>query len=250
MSTQTHSMTERLIRDADIVEGMRVLDLGCGGGAVTLLVADAVGPDGQVVGIDRTERVLEKARERASADQISQVEFVQGDLSGPLPELGQFDAIIGRRVLMYLPEPVETLRKVSSLLKDGGVIAFQEVDATLEAGCLQELPLHKKVNDWLWQTIEREGGTRNMGFLLPSVLQRAGFSVAELRAEGNIEGEKLHSPLATIVQAIVPRIVRHGVATEEEIELETLAQRLEAERAVDSVFIGSLNFTIWGHKLK
>jgi tRNA A58 N-methylase Trm61 len=56
---------ERLFRDAGIVAGMRVLDLGCGMGDVSMLVAQLVGPSGSVVGVDRENAVLEKARQRA-----------------------------------------------------------------------------------------------------------------------------------------------------------------------------------------
>ena len=60
-----NSITNRLIKDAGIVQGMRVLDLGCGKGDVSLLLAKAVGPSGEVVGVDRSNKVLEVARNRA-----------------------------------------------------------------------------------------------------------------------------------------------------------------------------------------
>jgi len=58
-------ITERLLRNAGIEAGMRVLDLGCGAGDVSVLAAELVGPEGSVVGIDRSQEVLNVAKERA-----------------------------------------------------------------------------------------------------------------------------------------------------------------------------------------
>ena len=58
-------ITERLLRNAGIDAGMRVLDLGCGVGDVSMLAAELVGPAGSVVGIDRSQEVLNMAKERA-----------------------------------------------------------------------------------------------------------------------------------------------------------------------------------------
>jgi SAM-dependent methyltransferase len=57
-------ITERLLRSAGIDVGVRVLDLGCGAGEVSMLVAELVGPAGFVVGIDRSQEVLNVARKR------------------------------------------------------------------------------------------------------------------------------------------------------------------------------------------
>jgi 2-polyprenyl-3-methyl-5-hydroxy-6-metoxy-1,4-benzoquinol methylase len=58
-------ITERLLRNAGIAAGMRVLDLGCSAGDVSMLAAELVGPEGSIVGIDRSQDVLEVAKERA-----------------------------------------------------------------------------------------------------------------------------------------------------------------------------------------
>src|SRR5271170_5692902 len=57
--------TRRVIRESGIAPGMRVLDIGCGPGDVAMLIADAVGPSGKVVAIDREPRAVETARNRA-----------------------------------------------------------------------------------------------------------------------------------------------------------------------------------------
>jgi ubiquinone/menaquinone biosynthesis C-methylase UbiE len=70
-------ITERLLRNAGIAAGMRVLDLGCGAGDVSMLAAELVGPEGSIVGIDRSQEVLNVAKERAREVGLRQISFVQ-----------------------------------------------------------------------------------------------------------------------------------------------------------------------------
>src|SRR5262249_26099103 len=66
-------ITERLMRDAGIGPGMRVLDCGCGAGDVSMLAAELVGGSGTVVGIDRSRAAIGVAEERARAAGLAQV---------------------------------------------------------------------------------------------------------------------------------------------------------------------------------
>jgi ubiquinone/menaquinone biosynthesis C-methylase UbiE len=91
-------VTRRLLVDAGVTSGMRVLDVGTGRGDVAFLVAELVGESGSVVGIDRAPEAVAVARERAEQASIANVSFVEGDpaeLTLPAP----FDAVVGRYVL-------------------------------------------------------------------------------------------------------------------------------------------------------
>jgi ubiquinone/menaquinone biosynthesis C-methylase UbiE len=120
------SATRRLLTDAGLAPGMRVLDVGCGVGDVALLAAELVGPTGTVVGVDRDPCVLEQARKRACTLGATTVSFEEGDFRA-LPSGELFDAVVGRLVLMFQPDPVAALRSVLPHLQPGGIVAFQEV---------------------------------------------------------------------------------------------------------------------------
>src|SRR5208337_5280181 len=68
-------ITERLLRGAGIGRGMRVLDLGCGAGDVSMLAAELVGAAGSVVGIDRSQEAIAVARERAQTARLGNIDF-------------------------------------------------------------------------------------------------------------------------------------------------------------------------------
>src|SRR5438876_839260 len=97
---------------------MKVLDVGSGVGDVAFLVADLVGPDGRVVGVDMDGGALEKARKRAQQLKLRNVEFIQGDIrSTVLP--GPFDAAVGRLVLLYFADPVAALAQIAAQVPKG-----------------------------------------------------------------------------------------------------------------------------------
>ncbi|MBV9169593.1 MAG: methyltransferase domain-containing protein, partial [Chloroflexi bacterium] len=92
--------TRALLIEAGVQPGMRVLDVGCGAGDVSLLLAELVGCSGEVVGVDTNARALELAQARAVANGAKQVRVVQSDLR-EFPVERSFDAVVGRFVLMY-----------------------------------------------------------------------------------------------------------------------------------------------------
>jgi ubiquinone/menaquinone biosynthesis C-methylase UbiE len=118
-------LTERLFREAGIAPGQRVLDLGSGVGDVVMLVARLVGDSGEVVGIERDPRSLDRARARVAEAGLNNVSFIQSDVS-QITASEPFDAAVGRFILMWLPDPASVLRQLSLLVRPGGVVAFQE----------------------------------------------------------------------------------------------------------------------------
>src|SRR5712692_581024 len=118
-------LTERMLLAAGIERGMRVLDVGCGVGDVSFLVAALVGPEGSVVGVDLDAEALKLAEVRRTAQGITNVEFRQSDArsvdSGRL-----FDAAVGRFVLMFMSDATATLRQIAERVRPGGIVAFHE----------------------------------------------------------------------------------------------------------------------------
>jgi ubiquinone/menaquinone biosynthesis C-methylase UbiE len=120
----TWPLALRMVAAAQIGEGQRVLDVGCGIGDPTLQVAVLVGPHGHVLGIDLVEDMLITARERAAALGLAHVEFQAGDVGALELPPGKLDAVLGRWSLIYVADVSATLRRLRDALAPGGRIAI------------------------------------------------------------------------------------------------------------------------------
>jgi ubiquinone/menaquinone biosynthesis C-methylase UbiE len=148
--------TRQLFVEAGVAEGMRVLDVGCGAGDVSLLAAELVGPTGAVVGVDRSDEVLETARRRALAVGLGNLGFVRGELNSV--ELAPpFDALVGRFMLMHLGDPAAVLRHLLGSLRPGGVVAFQESDLSRQPYAWPASPLLERIAAVLLEAGKRPG---------------------------------------------------------------------------------------------
>jgi len=249
MSNSVDEMTERMLDDVGIEPGMRVLDIGCGMGAVSLMLSRRVGNRGHVFGIDCNPHVIELAREKARETGISNLTFLEGGFDTTLPEHGTLDAAIGRRVLMYQSDATRAVTQLARAIRPGGVIAFHEHDTIAVKDNRTSLPLHDQVRSWLREMLECEGANLHMGFALHTVLSAAGLAVERVRAEANVLTPTADYPVAAIIRAVLPRILRYGIATETEIDVDTLDDRLAAERReTAATCLWEMVFCVWGRK--
>ena len=243
-------ITYNLLVDAGIKKGMHILDIGCGPGDVSFLLADMVDVEGSVLGLDFDDNALEVARKRANESKLKNVDFIKSDLN-TLSIDKEFDAIVGRRVLMYLPDPKRVISKLSTMLKMGGLMIFQESDSTLSSKSIIPMPLHKQVDKWIWDTVEHEGGNIHIGFDLWSLFTQKGLTVENLRAEAIVQTPDKPLPRALIVKLMLPRIIKAGVATEDEIDINTLEDRLTEERMnSNATYISEIVFHGWARKIE
>jgi ubiquinone/menaquinone biosynthesis C-methylase UbiE len=113
-----------LVALAEVSAGERVLDVGCGRGAVLFAAADAVGGGGRVVGIDLSPRMVELTAADAAARGLTQVTVVQGDAERPDFPPHSFGAVLAGLVIFFLTDPATTLRAYARLLAPRGRLGF------------------------------------------------------------------------------------------------------------------------------
>lgn len=223
-------MTERLLDEAGIAPGWTVVDIGCGPGAVTRMIARRVGPQGRVLAVDHDPAMLEATRRMAAAEGLANVTAIEGGFDAELPGHGTLDAVVGRRVLMYQADPVAAVEALAHALRPGGVVAFHEHDASKLVPGRHPLPLHDEVRDWLTQMLRREGARLDMGLTLHEVMSAAGLTVESLRAEANLLTPDSSYPVGMIVRAVMPRLERFGITDLASADPDTLDARLRQER--------------------
>jgi ubiquinone/menaquinone biosynthesis C-methylase UbiE len=118
---------ERLLERLDLAPGMRVLDAGCGPGRLTVPLAKAVGPGGEVVALDGQREMLEKLERRLEAEDITNVRPLWSGLGeGALREDG-FDRIVLAMVLGEVRDRGAALRELYAALRPGGVLSVTEI---------------------------------------------------------------------------------------------------------------------------
>ena len=202
---------------------MRLLDFGCGPGTITVDLARHLLPDGSVLGIDRSEAVIEEARTRAAAAGVSNVSFELNSIYRTGYAAESFDAVYAHQVLQHLSEPPRALREAHRLLKQGGICGVREVDWGTSAVWPADERLLRFL-DIYHQVAERNGSEADAGRRLKQWYLDAGFTelsvatstwsfseTAGLNWWGRQWSER-------IVQSdLAKRALEYGIATQEEL---------------------------------
>jgi len=108
-------------------KGLRVLDVGCGTGAISRDIAERVGPTGYVIGIDNTEAFITSGK--VTYKEVSNLALFHVDLF-EFSAKDKFDLIVAARVLQWLNNPVDAMLKMKSLLKPGGTLSVLDYNHT------------------------------------------------------------------------------------------------------------------------
>jgi 2-polyprenyl-3-methyl-5-hydroxy-6-metoxy-1,4-benzoquinol methylase len=227
---------------------MRVLDVGSGAGDVAFLAAEIVGETGEVIGVDRAAPAIDVAGARAKARGLRNVTFRVGDAAEMAFER-PFDALVGRYVLQHQGDPVMVLRKLAAHVRPGGSIVFHEVEWP-GFRSFPPAPIYDTCCRWSVETLRRLGTETQMGIKLHATFVAAGLPAPSMRMEAII-GAGANSAvrltlLAGLVRSLSADMERLGVATAEEIGIETLAERMCAEAiANDSVIVAHPEIGAW-----
>lgn len=155
--------------------GMRLLDCGCGAGAITLGLAGVVAP-GQVEGIDLDPGRIEAAQQSANAQSVGNVQFQVGDVHDLPFSDGSFDAVYEHALFQHLADPVVAAKEVLRVLKPGGVFGASDriqtqgviISSTIAELFLEHFRIRRAVSAEL-------GSDMNVGLKLHTILKAAGF---------------------------------------------------------------------------
>jgi SAM-dependent methyltransferase len=213
---------------------MCVADLGCGVGTVTALLAELVGPEGQVVGVDASAAQLAHARQCLPPGGTN-IRFVQASATDTGLPPGLFDLAYCRFLLLHLPEPERALRAMWALLKPNGILVCEDVDVT-SAG--SEPPSALGAFADLWGRLgPARGLDYTLGRRLFHMVLAAGFPAPEVTFNQPVlaRGENKRFLELSVAEA-GPAFVEAGLITVQELE-STLVElrRLSADETVLAV---------------
>ena len=197
--------TEDALRRGGLGPGMHVLEIGAGTGGMTLVAADIVGSGGGVVAVEASPDSIATATRNARSRGLDHVVFEQADVLGWEPPR-RFDALIGRLVLMYLPDPAAVVRRLARAVVPGGLVLFQDF-AVSAARQHPETAVFRVALDRVLAAFEAAGRPTDMGYGLGRVLRAAGLTEPDMSIGGRWEdgpdatGYRL---LAEITRTLLP----------------------------------------------
>ena len=242
--------TAVLLRRGGIVPGMRVLDLGSGPGDVSFLVAEMVGADGFVVGVERDPAQMAVAERRRTDLDARNVVFRQGDARTFVDD-EPFDAVVCRLLLMHLPDAVDVLRHHAANLRSGGVVVAVDYDMG-GVRSLPEVGLYSSIKRWIEAGFQHAGADPFVGMRFPTMFEQAGLTdVGSLGIQVFFPPDHPHAPglVVGVVRALKDAIVGSHVVSEDELDLETLEQRLsEAVGAAQATWTMPTVVGGWGRR--
>lgn len=236
-----------LFRSTGMNQGMHALDLGCGGGNVTLDLGRIVGAEGGAVGIDIDGTNIEAARREAAAASLTNVAFHQMDVHDFI-QPSAFDRVYARFLLTHLEDPARIVRVMIESTRPGGAVMIEDID---HSGIFTypDSPAVARYVRWYNLVVRSNGGDPEIGPKLPGLLLNAGLRDIGLNVVHPtfIEGDAKQMHRITL-ENIADSIVAAGIATKSEIEA-TIAEIDEFSRRPDAIVSLPRIFQVWGYRM-
>lgn len=242
-------ITRRFLLEAGISTGMRILDVGSGGGDVAVLARELVGTRGEIVGVDRSPDAVTAATARVKALAFDNVTFRMGN-PAEMTFDRPFDAVIGRYVLEFQADPSSMVQKLAAHLRPGGIAFFHELDLAAAAS-FPPAPIHDRCMRWWNEMLRHTGADARAGLNLHRNFLAAGLPAPTMRFEAYVGGapgcaEYLQIGVLDLMENVASEMHRLGVATAEELGLATLGERMLDEIAANgSVIVGRSEIGAW-----
>jgi len=225
-------ISRQVLESAGVAPGMRVLDIGCGAGDLSFLVADIVGSSGAALGVDRSPEAIAAARSRAQQRGVAHVDFQLTNIDHVNPPWPA-DALVGRFVLMHQTNPADMLRHTSRFVQSGGLVVMLESHMRASVQGVHSWPpspTYDRVLRWMDDVIATAGAHHDMGLRLRQVFLDAGLPAPELRLHARADGgadAPTYAYIAESVRSILPLAEQNGIACP--IPPEEIEERLREE---------------------
>jgi SAM-dependent methyltransferase len=123
----------QFLLEAGLTKGMRVADFGCGSGFVSRMLAEVVGPSGNVVGVDVNGAQIEQARKLSAKEGLTNTSFIEASAYDTGLPRNTFDLVYCRFLLLHLADPGACLREMRDILKPGGILVIEDGDLATAA---------------------------------------------------------------------------------------------------------------------
>lgn len=217
--------TRAVLERADVAPEADCLDVGCGGGHVTIELA-RMAAAGRTRGVDVDAGVIALARADAATAGVTNVVFEVGDARSP--GNGPYDVVYARFLLSHLPCAADVVRELVGRLRPGGVLVIGDIDH--QAFSRPRSAAYEEYDALYTELIRRRGGDPEIGFSLPGMLQDAGLSGIDTDVAQPVflsgPAKRIH---CTTLENVIPAAVAENLVTEQDAA--DLLARMEAVTA-------------------
>lgn len=211
--------TRQVLLRAGIELGMSVADLGCGTGMISQLLAELVGPTGDVTGVDFSGAQIEQAR---TLSKLTNVRFIEASATDTGLPRATFDLVYCRFLFIHLPDPEAALREMRALLKPSGILVCEDGDLT--SGSSEPPSALQEFSNLFGALGPKWGVDYTIGRRLYHLVQAADFSQVEITMNQPVfaHGENKRLMELSVAEA-GPSFVAAGLITKEQLD-ETVAE--------------------------
>ncbi len=241
LKDQAKSIAEYLHFDSQWQPGTRILEVGCGVGAQTAIIAEK-NEQCQFVAIDISQESLDKAKHRMDELGLKNIEFKLQDLSKVNRKTdGWYDHVFACFILEHLSNPREVLRHLKSVVKPGGTITVIEGDHDSTFFYPENAYARKVINAQV-QLQTKKGGNANIGREIYPLLKETGFRMIEVSPRqiyvdhskpALVKGFILDT-FTAMMEGVAEEILKTGLLSKSEYELGIAGLKRTAE--IDGVF--------------
>jgi SAM-dependent methyltransferase len=242
--------TTRYLRAAGISEGMSVLDIGSGLGDIALIAAGIVGPGGRVVGVERDPSAVTTARGRAESEGFADYVRIEQAALDDFDTADRFDALVGRFVLQYQPDPAAALRRLARFVRPGGIIVMHDMDF---GDSDVSFPVCQLWNDFYalpGELFRASGIAPDFGRHLTRTFLDAGLPWPHVESgttTGGKPGSTVFAWLGSVVQAIEPLLTAAGIELPSGARIDDGLTAALEKAVLDSrsMVLGSTQYGAW-----
>jgi SAM-dependent methyltransferase len=246
LSSIMQPFTRELLERSGIGSGAHVLDMGCGGGNVSLMVARMVGPEGRVLGIDFDPEIIRLAEQDREAEGIQQLDYLIRS-ADEIDYRNAFDFVYARFLLSHLSNPLVALQRMYDAVKPGGKIIVEDIHFSGHVCYPPDESFQQYINLYQ-QVVARRGGDAELGPKIPGLfgevgIQDVNFDIVQPCFK---EGDGKWIGYVTFLR-IRDALLGTGLVSHD--SWESIAQQMEAfTQRQDSIISLPRIFRVWGTK--
>lgn len=228
--------------------GQCAIDMGCGPLGVIDLLADRVGPQGRVVGLELNPANVALARAFAKDQGLANVTIIEGDARRSGLAADSFDLVHARALLVNIPDPAAVAAEMARLARPGGWVAGMEPDMAIQIGHPPNAGW-ERVHEIFCASFRADGADPFIGRRLPEIFREAGLTEIGVEAITHVypAGHSRRTIRVDLVRSMRDKIVARGIAGEQELdELDSAAREYLSDP--QTLVLSGVYFQAWGRK--